>query len=1073
MTTQPDPSAPTPSRQWANLFYRDPRLLALTLGLIVVAGLGAYNTLPRMEDPVLVKRNAYILTRLPGADAERVEALVTEKIEDELNEIEEIKTIESTSRVGISVIMVELHDSVSRVEAVWSRVRDKLNDVEPQLPATATKPALDELDITAYSLIAGVTWNLDGPAQYAILRRVAEELEDALRALPGTAEVDVAGDPNEEVEVAVDADRIAALHLTLEDVAQAMSRADAKVTAGQLRNARSDFLVEVAGEVNSLDRVRNLPIRSGADGQLVRLADVATVRKTIADPPSDLALVGGKASVVVAVRLEDQVRIDDWARDAEHVLASFQQRLPRGLELDVIFDQSRYVAHRLDGLAWNMLISMSLVVLVILVMMGWKSAIAVGAALPLASLIVLAGLKALGVPLQQMSVTGLIIALGLLIDNAIVMVDEVSRRRNEGRSTADAIAYAVTHLAIPLAGSTFTTALAFLPIVLMPGGAGEFVGSIGLSVILAITASFFLAMTITPALAGVMERIPLRGPRGRWWVDGVSLPRISPWYHRTLRAIFARPWLGVGIAVILPVIGFYKASELEEQFFPSAERDQFQVVLWLPNQASLEQTQATVAKARAALLADPQIERVHWFFGTNAPKFYYNMMSGQDDSAFYAQALVQIRDAQQATATVRRAQEVLDAALPGVLAVARELEQGPPFSAPIEVRIYGPDLDVLRALGDEVRTQLAAITNVTQTRATLEHGRPKLLMQLDEPEARMAGLDNVGVARQLAAQLDGATGGSLLEATEELPLRARLKRTQRGDVADLASVDLLSNAMPPTLRPGQDARPFVPLAALGDLALEPELASIPHRDGQRLNTVQGYVEAGVLPNSVLRQLRATLANGAVAFPAGYRYEFGGESAERDRAVGNLMASVSVLAALMAASLVLSFHSFRIAGILAVLAALSVGLGMGSLWVWGYPFGFMAIVGTMGLIGVAVNDSIVVLAAIKEEPRAASGDVAAVSQVVHKATRHVWSTTITTCVGFTPLLVQGGGFWPPLAVTIATGVLGSTLLALYFTPAAYLILCTPRRKRASATSPEHVASATAFDEGELAPAASIG
>jgi multidrug efflux pump subunit AcrB len=985
------------------------------------------------------------LTRFPGASAERVESLVTEKIEDKLQEIEEIDQINSTSRAGISVVFVELKDTIIDVDEVWSRLRDRLDDVAPTLPQGVLEPEFNDTDneIDAYTIIAALTWEPGSAAPYAILRRLAEQLEDDMRALPGTKNTKLFGDPQEEILVEVESPQLTTLGLTSADIAREVSRSDAKVAAGQLRGSRHDLLIEVEGELESLQRVRRTPIRIGTQGQVVQLGDIATVTKTIAEPPSDLAIIDGRPGIAVAVRMEATQRIDRWAQRARHTLDGFEKRLPRGIGLQLIFDQSHYVETRLQHLQMNLFFGAVLVVLVIFFMMGWKSALLVGLALPLSSLMVLTGMHLLGIPIHQMSVTGLIIALGMLIDNAIIVVDDVRKRLGQGTAPAQAVAQSVRHLFVPLLGSTLTTVLAFMPLVLMPGGAGEFVGPIGMSVILALFSSLFVALTVVAALSGNLQRSVDVAQKAAWWRAGFSHPWLTRVYSRTLRHIFARPALGVVLALLLPIFGFLKSLELEEQFFPPSDGDQFQIQFTLPSQASLEQTQAYVREARDVLRQHLEVKHVHWFVGGNAPKFYYNMFSGQSDAAFFAQALVQLRSAKETTQVIRTLQDEMDQRFPAARVIVKQLEQGPPFDAPIEIHLYGPDLERLRELGERVRADLAQVPDVIHTQATLSDGVPKLWLQLDEEEARLAGLDNVGVAEQLQTTLEGAMGGSLLEATEELPVRVRTTDLRRRELTEIASLDLLP--LTSSARANTDGN-GIPVTAIGKLGLIPELSSITHRDGERFNTVQGFITAGVLPAKVLGQLKERLQATNFELPPGYRYEFGGESGERDTAVGNLLASVGVLMVLMAATLVLSFNSFRMAFIIAAVAGLSAGLALGSLWVFGYPFGFMAIVGTMGLVGIAVNDAIVVLAALRQHPQARLGDAEAVQEVVLDETRHVLSTSITTIAGFTPLLIAGGGFWPPLAVAISGGVAGATVLGLYFVPSAYLLFtcrCVPQ------------------------------
>ncbi|MEM9351851.1 MAG: efflux RND transporter permease subunit [Planctomycetota bacterium] len=1032
----------------ASLFFDNRRLLLLALLLILVAGLSSFYVLPRMEDPVLTQRVAIINTLYPGAGAERVEALITEKIEEELQEIEEIKELRSSSRAGISTITIELKDSVYEVDEVWSRVRDKMDDASILLPPEALEPDFDLLEVTAYASIVSLVWELPGEANYAVLRRLAEALEDAMRAVPGTREVDTYGDPSEEVTVVVQQDELASLGLTAADVAAQIAASDAKVSAGQLRTPDGSFIMEVDTELETLERIRAIPINYGSDGRFVRLADLAEVKKTILDPPRSVAVVDGQPAIALGALVREEKRVDLWAADFDAAVREFESELPQGVRLARLFEQNEYVADRLSTLLGNLIAGASAVVFVIWLMMGWRSALVVGSALPLAALMVLAGMRFMGIPMHQMSITGLIIALGLLIDNAIVMVDEVRERISDGEERRHAVAGAVKHLAIPLLGSTVTTALSFAPIALMPGPAGEFVGSIAVSVILAVASSFALAMTITPTLIAIFSGGAAAARPRRWWRDGYSNSRLTRVYRAALGFTFRHPVVGVLLGMVLPVTGFILAGTLTEQFFPPSDRNQFQVQMTLPSQSSIGLTERTAMRARDLMLQHELVESVQWFIGESAPPFYYNMLANREGTPQYAQALVQIGRAGDAEGVIRELQALLDQSLPEAQTLVRQLEQGPPFEAPVEVRLYGPDLQVLQELGDEVRRVLSETPDVLHTTANLAEALPKLAVQIDEQQARLAGMDHRSVARQLDTTLEGATGGSILEETEELTVRVREANERRADLSQVASLDLLP--------PGSTGlEQSTPLSSLADVALVPEISVVPHFNTQRMNEVQAYITAGVLPAQVLADFQQRLAAAGFEVPPGYSFEYGGEASKRDDAVGNLLSSVAVLMVMMAATLVLSFGSFRMAGLVAMVGALSVGLSLGALAVFGYPFGFMAIVGTMGLVGVAINDTIVVLAALREDRLAREGDPDAVRDVVVRATRHVVATTLTTIAGFMPLLLGGGGFWPPLATTIAGGVAGATILALFFAPSCYVLLMCRGRHASGGSEAEPV------------------
>ncbi len=1017
-----------------NLFYRNRQLLLLTLTLILVWGLSAFFTLPRLEDPEIVQRAASITTFLPGASAERVESLVTDKIETELLEIEEIDELESTSSPGVSVVIIELKENVVNVAPVWARVRSKLQDVEPLLPPEASEPDYEDIRVKASALIVGLTWTLDSSPNYTILGRVAMGLEDRLRAIPGTDRVELFGEPTEEIQVEIAPAELVDLGLTVPQLAQQIQASDAKVSAGQLRGDRNQFLLEVDSALQSLERVRQIPIQVGNGGQVAQLGTIAQVSKGVREPVSDLTLVQGQPAVVLSATVESGQRVDQWAAQARQVLEVFQGELSDGLGLAVVLDQSRYVQARLNGVIGNLMLGSVLVVAISFVLLGWQSALIVGSALPLVTLMVFGGMKVLGIPLHQMSVTGLIIALGLLIDNAIIVVDEVQTHLKRGLNPAIAVQQTGQHLAIPLLASTFTTVLAFLPIALSPGGTGEFIGTIGSTVILALCSSLALSLTVIAALTGRWSRWrrPQGDQRPHWYTDGLSLSWLTAAYRWSLRQVFRRPVLGIVLSLVLPLVGLVQMGTLEQQFFPPTNRDQFQVQVEFPAQTAIAQTQAQVMQIRDRMRQHPEVEDVHWFLGQSAPSFFYNVVGRRRNAADYGQGIVQLRDTQNLRQTIQTLQTELDQDFPDAQILVKQLEQGPPFGAPIEVEIFGPDMAQLRAIGNQLRAELAQIEGVIHTRADLTEALPKLALTVDEAQARRAGLDNGAIANQLNAALEGTVGGSILEATEDLPVRVRLSNAQRSSLDSITSLELLP-AIPAA------AGRAVPFSAVAQVDLVPDIAAIPRRDGQRFNTVQGYLAAGELPDTVLKRFQQHLEQQGFTLPTGYRLSYGGEADARGTAVGNLLSLVGVLLILMTATLVLSFNSFALAGLIAVIAVCSIGLGALALKLFGSIFGFTAILGTLGLVGLAINDSIVVLAALREDPLASQGDVRATQAVVLKSTRHVIATTLTTIMGFVPLMLDKTGFWPPLAIAIGGGLGGATLLALYFIPSAYLLL----------------------------------
>lgn len=1006
-------------------FVKNGRLMSLVIALLIVSGLGALSTLPRTEDPRIQNRNASVLTQFPGASAERVEVLVTEKIEQKLRKVPEIDLVTSVSRPNLSVVQIKLKDEVIETRPIWSRVRDLVNDVTPELPANILQPTLEDDRGYAYTQLIALNWLPDTPPDIASLGRYANELQNRLRLVGGTDLVSIFGQGNEEITVTIDQDKASQLKLTSQEISQQIRLADAKVAAGQLVNHRNQLQVELTGALNDVERIRAIPLRSADNGSILTLGDVAEVKKDLAWPASEIAIVNNKPALVVATRMLPDLRIDRWTANVEKTLASFTPILPDTIAMEVLFDQNTYTEVRLGDLIDNISVGFVLITLVLLVTLGWRSAIIVASSLPLTVLFTLAVMNAYGLPIHQMSVTGLVVALGIMVDNAIVMTDTIQSRRQQGFRRLDSVGYAVKHLWQPLLGSTITTILAFMPIVLMPGPAGEFVSGIALSVIFSLIGSYLISHTIVAGLAG--RFLPKnKGDSSAWYNAGIQLPTLSSLFRRSLDFTLTHRRSMILVVFLLPLFGFLAAKHLTEQFFPPSDRDMFQIEVFMPAQSSIDNTKSMTDALSAYLYQQDGIDQVRWFIGKNAPSFYYNMVPSKDGLPNYAQGMITAEDFRAANRLIPALQKDIDNAFPQAQVLVRKLEQGPPFNAPLELRIFGPNLDTLKSIGDDVRRVMFTTEDVVHTRATLQPGTPKVWVDTDEATAAISGLSLVNIAQQLSNSLSGQVNGSIIEATESIPVRVRFENSARNELSDLANINLTStNSDQP-----------IPLSALSEVSIKPSRGAIPHRDGTRVNVIEGYIRAGVLPATVLARVQENLATADFDLPAGYRIEVGGESAERDTAVSQLLASVGVIFTLLIAIVVLSFNSFRLSAIIFFSAFQSIGLGLLSIFLFDYPFGFTVIIGLLGLMGLAINAAIVIIAELKSNEKAASGDKEAIIDGVLSCTRHITSTTITTVGGFLPLILAGGGFWPPFAVAVAGGTVLTTLLSFYFVPAAF-------------------------------------
>lgn len=1039
--------------------YNHPRVVWLILLLIVIAGFNSFFNMPKLEDPHMESRIVQVTTLYPGANAERVEAEITEKLEGKIREVPEVKTVRSVSNPGVSLITIELEDRVDDAKPITARLRDKVSEVT-DLPAGSSAPDFSDTRIYAHSAILSLTWHADTPINYAILGRHAREIESKIRNPAGTDFVDIIGLPQEEIRVAVDDAELAAYGLTMADVAARIQGSDARGAAGVVSNGENRMVVQVSGAIDNLARIRRIPLGLDESGASLRLGDVAVIERGFDDPPSKLAYLDGHYGVVIAVRMFEDSRVDAWSAQVGSIMEEMRGTLPSSVHLDRIFDQSDYADERLHGLMGNLAEGALVVLVVLLISLGWRASLVSASILPLTILAALAMTHMMGLRIQQVLVTGLIVALGIMVDNAIVITDEIQQLRLQGVRRSVAVARTVRKLWLPLLGSTMTTIIAFMPLVLMPGNAGDFLLGVPAAVIASLIASYVIAFTIISAVAGrvVEGRAPGGDPAAHikrvWWRDGVDAEWLSSRFKKSLQWSVRYPIRSMVVATTIPVLGFVLAGQLTEQFFPTSDRNQFRIELYMPAQTAIEETQKAVEMVQKRLEREDAIQSSHWFIGTRPAKFYYAMIAQTDGLVNAGVGVVTVEHFNQIPDMIPRLQAELTETLPEAIVLVREFGTGPPISAPIEVRVLGPDLATLERIGEDIRAILSRLPNVTITRMTLKAGRPMVTVEAREDDVSVTGLTLKQVESQLQALTTGITATYVIEETQQVPVKVIADRANWQDTNSIANMSLLA---PNSGREQDRSFSDIPVSAVADVKLSTKVGTIEHYNSVRMNKVMAYLDFDVLPEVAFQAMLRELDKADLQIPPGYKVEFGGESEERNEAVGQLFGTVGLLLVLMLLAIVLTFNSFRMAFVTFAAAVQAAGLGLFSLWFFGYPLSFVVIFGLMGLVGLAINAAIVILSELRGMPEARAGNEDAVVEGVMKTGRHIVSTTITTVGGFTPLILAGGAFWPPFAVAMAGGAFLSMIVSFYYAPAAFLWLT---RRRAVTAPGEGSAKARA-------------
>lgn len=1024
---------------WYTLFFRRGHLLVLSLIIILVAGYSALTNLPRLEDPRIDTRNVLILTPYPGASAERVEALVSDVIEDKLREIFEIKKIESTSRAGISVISVGLQDWVDNTsnEQLFSEIRDSIAEVSQQFPVGAGDPVLDEKrGATAFTVLFSLKPKFPETTSLTMVTRLANELADRLRNVGGTELVRMFGDPQEEFVISIDPQKLSESGLTIAQVSQFISASDPKLPAGVIYTDQQNIRLQVAEPLDGLNTIRSIPLVND-NGLFLRLGDIATIERRWQEPMQDVGYVDGEQVIFVAARMQTTVRVDQWTAAIKSASADFQQEFAGTVAADLVFEQNIYTEARLSELSQNLLMGSAVVMFVVLVFMGLKASLIVGLALPLCAAFALFSLSFYDEQIHQMSIFGIIIAIGLLIDNAIVITDETRLNLQiDGITRLQALEKTIKHLFAPLLASTLTTILGFMPVFLLNGNIGDFIGGIAISVVMALIGSLFISLTLIAALAARFLSNEKTTSKA-WYRGGLQLPAVSSVFKRLLRAAVHKPLIVLPAIVMFCLSGFVLSSQLANVFFPSADRDQFEIYVWTADGSGIEKTKSIALGIDGLLRQRENINQVTWLVGGSAPSVYYNQIMNRDNTPNFANAVITADSVSDSASLIGELQRTLTQQFPSAKIVVRAFGQGPPIASPIEVDIFGPDLETLNELGMQVRLAMTEIPGLTQSIASITQSEPEFRLDAQRDVTEMASLSLAAIANQLQTALRGQSGGSVLEGTEEIPVRVRIGDNLRGSITDIANQPLLSSAL-------TQQRQSTSVAALGEFKLSPAISGITRKNGERLNRIQAFLMPGIPAIDVSNQLRDKLMNGGIELPQGYRMKMAGDADEQAQAVGQLATYAPVLLVLMITTLILTFSSVRMATVIGVVAILSVGLGFLSLWISGLPIGFNPLLGCAGLIGVAINGSIVVIAAINANPKAKAGDTDAIISETMSCSRHILSTTFTTVGGLVPLLLfSEGSFWPPLAVVLAGGVGFSVILSLLFTPSLVAWLCRRR------------------------------
>jgi len=1025
-------------------------ILVLT-AFAVLLGVRALLTMPRREDPKITIRTGLVLARYPGATASQVEEQVTRKIEERLFRHEEVRTLKtfSTSRDAVVVVNVELEEWVKDPDRFWAMLRHDLNELHAtDLPPTVQGPIVNSNFGDVVAMLLAVRGSHYGPRE---LREYLDRIDDAIRTIPEVSKINRLGEQREELRVSTTNARLAGFGITPVQVAGAIRSRNAVSDAGTVDAGDGGRIpIDARSLLTSENELSRLLIATSRDGRPVHLGDFATIDRRYADP-SFAVRVDGEPTVLLAVEMQEGHNIVAFGNEIRAKLAALRSTLPPDLVIQPIADQPEHVQHRMIEFGREFLITLAAVILVTVLLLPLRVAAIAALAIPITVAITVSILNAVGIELHQVTFAGLVVALGIVVDDAIVVVDNYVEKLDHGMSRLEAAWRSPTELAVPVLAATLTIVASFLPLAYLPGAPGEFIRAMSFTVAIALLVSFAVAMLLTPLLALTLVKKGLHASSETSVLAGEApspqharpgarqkrspLDVMQSIYERVMSAAMPRKRLTILGAIGAFAAGLALMAAVPYRFFPMNERDQFIIDLWMPAGTRLAGTDEAMQRLESAVRSEHGVRSVAAFIGGGAPRFYYNL-NPEPPTPNFGELLINTTSADATTELVHRLQRRLDMLVPGGWVYIKPLQQGPVFAAPNEVRLIGDDAQLLRTYGDSVARIFERTPGSAYVHTDWRDEELALGIRLRPEVATRLGLTDADVAAQLAGAFTGAPVSTFWEGKRDLDITLRLDSAERSGMDDVASTYLVS--------PTTGAR--IPLREVADVAPTFRPSRIVRRDGMRTLTVRSFAAPDILPSVVLKAASATLAT--LKLPPGIRMEFGGEkegSAEVQGAV-----NVALLTSLIAVFLILLFQFRTVRHPLVVMTSIPlavVGAALG-LVATGNPFTYTANLGLNALTGVVVRNAIILVDYANELRRQGIDIETAALLAGRRRLRPIFLTTMAAALGVTPMILSRSPLWSPMASVIAVGLVVSMIFTLVLVPVLYVVVERRVARRAS-------------------------
>lgn len=1003
-------------------------LLVLVLALFF-AGISSFFSLPKQQDPGFTIRAAVITTRFDGASPERVEQLVTKKIEEKVQEMPEIDFISSESLPGMSIIQVNFQERYKIMRPIFDNLRRKVEDVQGLLPEGVSSPQVND----EFGDIFGSVYSLTGEGySYAELLEVADEIRDELLKDPDVAKVNIHGEQPEIVFIDYKSATLTELGISPQQLSGILSRANIVSAGGSIVSGRERLALEPSGNFESLDDIQRVVISIPNGGQ-VYLKDIANVYLGYNDPPSKITRVNGQSAMAIGIAMREGGDILKLGQRLNELMPKLERQYPWGVSIEKIWFQADLVETNVGNFVASLSQSVIIVVAVMLIFLGLRTGLVVATLIPFTMMIAFYFMQVFSITINQISLAALIISLGLLVDNAIVIVESILVKRSEGKGPVQAATESGKELMAPLLVSSLTTAAAFMPIALAESAVGEYTADIFYVVTIALLVSWFLAMTFLPLLS--LKAVKVEEDTDN--EDALEGP-LYGLYSRCLKWSLRNRLMSLVGVVALFVLSVFVMRWVPQIFIEPSDDPVFTVKLEMPLGTSIETTTAMVEELDSFLFEQygqeesegeqPKVTNWMTFVGEGGPRLTLGLDPPNQNPA-NAFMIVNTRDGLVVGEIINGLEAYLSEVQPDLSKQISRLENGPPVGYPIVMRIQGDDVKELYKIADNSTQILYSNPKVLSVKNSWGLPTKKLKVEVNQEQAQRAGISSEDVAYSLRATLQGQQLSEYRDEDELVPIVIRADVNDREDIGKLDGLSVYA----------QSSGKIVPLRQVANVKLAFEPGVIERRDRVKTLSLKVQLKPGVTAAEVTSELSPLLENLSSLWEEGYRYQLGGEANESDEAGASIAAKLPIAFMVIMLLLVSQFNSIRRPIIILVTIPLGLIGVFNGLLIAGSSFGFFTILGIIALSGIIINNAIVLIDRIEIERDEFQRPVAeAIVHACKQRLRPIALATATTVLGMLPLVWGGTAMFKPMAISIIFGLSFATLLTLLVVPILYSI-----------------------------------